>query len=538
MVAALAPLARPTAASASGNTAYRYTKSFDTTNGFAAGAAVTTDNAGDVYVAGTYINTVVFDGVGGNDSQTSANNNGSAFLTKYNPNGSYAYTKTFDVTGGSSNATGVATDSSGNIYITGVFTGTVVFDGVGGSDSQTSANQDTFLTKYNANGSYAYTKSFDTINGGADGNSVKTDASGNIYVAGYFFGDVVFDGAGGSDNQTAGSINNDAFLTKYNPNGSYAYTKTFDSTNGFAQGYGVTTDASGDVYIAGYFFNTIVFDGTGGSDSRTTGNNSPFLTKYNPDGSYAYTKVFDTTNANATGSSVATDASGNIYLTGSFSGTVVFDGVGGNDSQTNAGTPSAFLTKYNADGSYAYTKFFDTTNGTADGNGITTDASGNIYLAGVFFNTVVFDGAGGNDSQSDGNSGGGDSFLTRYNADGSYAYTKTPDTTSGTAGGNGIATDRFGDVYVAGSFSGTVIFDGAGGSDSQTDAGGNSNSFLLSYDTTASSPPITTPPPGSPNTGVGLVSLHYRGSLELSLIAGVLLIAGIIRYRKEATNLK
>src|ERR1035437_380715 len=69
----------------------------------------------------------------------------------------YRYTKTFDTSAsGYTQGTGVATDSSGNVYVTGFFQGTVVFDGVGGSDSQTEAHYSSFLTKYNPNGTYAY----------------------------------------------------------------------------------------------------------------------------------------------------------------------------------------------------------------------------------------------------------------------------------------------------------------------------------------------------------------------------------------------
>lgn len=471
VAAALAPLARPTSASASGNATYRYTKTFDTTNGSATGTSVTTDHSGNVYLGGIFSGTVIFDGSGGSDSQNAPGGQDS-FITKYNPNGSYAWTRTFDTTIGNSSIISVAADNSGNIYAAGVFSDTVIFDGVGGSDSRTSVNQDSFLTKYTANGSYGYTKIFDTTNGGADGYGVATDSNGNLYVEGYFFSTVVFDGVGGSDSQTAAGGNNSAFLTKYNANGSYAYTKSFDTTNG-----------------------------------------------------------------SATGAGVAADASGNVYITGSFGGTIVFDGVGGSDSQTNAGSDTAFLTKYNADGSYAYTKSFDTTSGSASGNSVTTDASGNIYLTGNFTNTVIFDGTGGSDSQNDGNSGSGDSFLTKYNADGSYAYTKTPDAAGGNAFGNNIAADSFGDIYVAGNFTGTIIFDGVGGTDSQTDAGGNSNSFLLSYGTGVPSPPVT-PPPEAPNTGVGLAAIHYSYSLGLSMIAGSLLVIGIVRYRKEAIDLK
>ena len=538
VAAALAPLARPTSASASGNATYRYTKTFDTTNGSATGTSVTTDHSGNVYLGGIFSGTVIFDGSGGSDSQNAPGGQDS-FITKYNPNGSYAWTRTFDTTIGNSSIISVAADNSGNIYAAGVFSDTVIFDGVGGSDSRTSVNQDSFLTKYTANGSYGYTKIFDTTNGGADGYGVATDSNGNLYVEGYFFSTVVFDGVGGSDSQTAAGGNNSAFLTKYNANGSYGYTKIFDTTNGGAAGTGVATDASGNIYMAGYFTGAVIFDGAGGSDSQTAagGNNSAFLTKYNANGSYAYTKSFDTTNGSATGAGVAADASGNVYITGSFGGTIVFDGVGGSDSQTNAGSDTAFLTKYNADGSYAYTKSFDTTSGSASGNSVTTDASGNIYLTGNFTNTVIFDGTGGSDSQNDGNSGSGDSFLTKYNADGSYAYTKTPDAAGGNAFGNNIAADSFGDIYVAGNFTGTIIFDGVGGTDSQTDAGGNSNSFLLSYGTGVPSPPVT-PPPEAPNTGVGLAAIHYSYSLGLSMIAGSLLVIGIVRYRKEAIDLK
>ena len=100
---------------------------------------------------------------------------------------------------------------------------------------------------------------------------------------------------------------------------------------------------------------------------------------------YRYTKTFDTTSGSANGSSVMADASGNVYLAGQFTGTVVFDGTGGSDSQTDAGgNGGAFLTKYNANGSYAYTKTFDTTNGSAAGSSVMADASGNVYIAGNF----------------------------------------------------------------------------------------------------------------------------------------------------------
>jgi hypothetical protein len=310
---------------------------------------VATDTQGNVYITGNFSGTVIFDGTGGTDSQTSANF--TTFLTKYNANGSYAYTKTVDASAGgaSVSSNSVATDNLGNVYIVGYFQGTVVFDGVGGSDSQTAANQSGFITKYNANGSYAYTKTFDTSASGSSAYafSVTTDTLGDAYVAGFFSGTVVFSGTGGTDSQT--SANFTTFLTKYNANGSYAYTKTFDASasSAAARGFAVATDPLGDAYVAGYFSGTVVFDGVGGTDSQTSANDEAFLTKYNANGSYAYTKTFDTSASASAAypSGVVADSQGNVYMTGQFSGTTVFDGTGGSDSQTSANYNS-FLTSF------------------------------------------------------------------------------------------------------------------------------------------------------------------------------------------------
>src|ERR1035437_8679565 len=74
----------------------------------------------------------------------------------------------------------------------------------------------------------------------------------------------------------------------------YRYTKTFDTsaTNAYAYGIAVATDSSGNVYVTGQFQGKVGF-GAGGSNSQTTANISSFLTKYNANGTYAYTKIFD-----------------------------------------------------------------------------------------------------------------------------------------------------------------------------------------------------------------------------------------------------
>ena len=77
-------------------------------------------------------------------------------------------------------ANGVATDSSGNVYVTG---GTK-----GGLDGNTSAgNTDLFVVKYNSSGTKQWTKQLGTSNDDY-AKGVATDSSGNVYVTGNTFG--------------------------------------------------------------------------------------------------------------------------------------------------------------------------------------------------------------------------------------------------------------------------------------------------------------------------------------------------------------
>jgi hypothetical protein len=158
------------------------------------------------------------------------------------------------------------------------------------------------------------------------GNSVATDASGNVYVAGDTDG-----GLGG--NTLSGTY--DFYVTKYNSSGVLQYTKQMGVAGAQAFGTSVATDASGNVYVAGY-----TNGGLGGN--TLTGLTDFFVTKYNSSGVLQYTKQMGAAGSEALGYSVATDASGNVYVAG-----VTTGGLGGN---TLTGTNDFFVTKYNSSG--------------------------------------------------------------------------------------------------------------------------------------------------------------------------------------------
>jgi hypothetical protein len=154
------------------------------------GESVTTDSSGNIYITG-----YTWGKSGSNTSSVETD----IFLTKFSSGGTKLWTEQY----GSSNddrGQSVTTDSSGNIYITGYTEGEI-----GGNTS--SWGTDIFLTKFSSDGTKLWTKQSGSSSDDK-GLSVATDIIGNLYIAGYTWGDL--DG-----NSNSGGY--DIFLSKYQP---------------------------------------------------------------------------------------------------------------------------------------------------------------------------------------------------------------------------------------------------------------------------------------------------------------------------------
>jgi hypothetical protein len=376
--------------------------------------------------------------------------------------------------GGTGNDGGysIAVDSNGDSYVTGWFEGDVDFDQSGLEDSKTSVGStDIFLTKIASDGSYYWTKTFGSDQGD-QGNCVTLDASGNLYLTGSFSETVDFNPDSGDDSKTSNG-GNDIFLTKINSNGSYGSTITFGGT-GADSGNAVKVDSTGNIYIAGSFRNTVDFDfGSGTNNQSSAGFSDIFLSKIFYGGAYAWTYIFGGTGTDS-GYALAVDSSNNVYIAGSFSDTVDFYPGGLEDNKTSAGNTDIFITKINADSSYAWTK-------TMGGSGLDSalslalDSNDNLFVTGFFSDTVDFNPDTETDSKV--SNGGSDAFLAKFNADGSYAWALTFGGTSEDIGYS-LTTDQLGSIYIAGSFSDTVDFD-PGDSISSYVSQGSSDSYIL-----------------------------------------------------------
>ena len=309
---------------------------------------------------------------------------------------------------------------SGNVYIGGFFQSTVDFDPGAGVDTRTSVRiGDAFVSKYDASGNYQWTEAFGGT-GHEWAGSVATDNSGNVYIGGSFQNTVDFDPGVGLDNRTsAGSY--DAFVSKYDAPRAITSGQRRLAERGVEEPCSVATDSSGNVYIGGYFQDTVDFDPDAGWRVWTSaGSYDAFLSKYDASGNYQWTKAFGGT-GNDKSDSIDTDSSGNAYIVGWFQNTVDFDPGAGVDSRTSAGSYGAFISKYDASGNYQWTKALGEI-GEYEFNAVAGGGRGDVYVGGNFSGTVDFDPGAGVDSRT--SAGGYDAFVSKYDSSGNYQWTK------------------------------------------------------------------------------------------------------------------
>lgn len=174
---------------------------------------------------------------------------------------------------------------------------------------------------------------------------------------------------------------------------------------------------------------------------------------------------------------IRVDNSGNIYVTGSFLGTVDFDPGVGQENLVSAGGNDIFISKLDSNGNFLWAKSIGGTE-SEFGNSIASDNSDNIYVTGEFRGTVDFD--PGNGVQNQTSIGNADIFIWKLDSDGNYVWAFNMGSTAWD-GGADIAVDPSGNICLAGTFAGTVDFDPGEGATFQTSTGGY-DVFISKFD--------------------------------------------------------
>ena len=352
---------------------------------------VAADGAGGVYVTGAFTGTVNFPG----GSFTSAGPN-DAFLMKFDGvSGAYVWSVQIGGTG-AAGAYGVRADASGNLVVTGYFSGTANFGGT----QLVSSNTSGFVAKYAAqNGQLFWTEALGGT-GWAIGSNVALGVNGTTAVTGRFSGSVDF---GGGALASAGGT--DIFLAMYDTNGAHLWSRALGGA-GNDNGSGVATDSSGNPVITGYFYDNVDFGG--GPLAGAANRSAIFVAKYAAsNGAYLWAKSFtDVTtppgvSADVVANGVVVDGGGNIALTGALTGNVDFGG-----GLLAGSGADIFIAELSASGAYRWAQRFVALFPDA-GSGITCDANADVLIAGSFGQAVNF--GGGALSP-----GSGNAFVAKY----------------------------------------------------------------------------------------------------------------------------
>ena len=339
--------------------------------------AVGMDPSGNVYVGGGFDSTLPV----GNLPVLTAQGGDDAFLIKYDPAGTPLFSKRFGLDG-DQRFDDIAFDSSGNVVVTGSFTGSinfgpgplmatgeqgfvVKFDPFGGvlwstvlpsygaprlavdagnniamaGQALSGGDPDVWVGKLDADGQNPSYLSFGSASPQI-GRDVAVDASGNLYVIGEFAGSLGF----GSTLQ-ADLV--DVFVVKINSSGGLVWARKFGDANA-QRGVAIAALPSGDIVIGGEFAGSIDF---GGATLTSAGQDDTFIARLNASGDHVWSKSFGNGYIQAFGG-LGVDANGDVTFTVSSLGALDFGG----GPLTSAGDRDIFVVKLDGAGNHRWSK--------------------------------------------------------------------------------------------------------------------------------------------------------------------------------------
>jgi hypothetical protein len=400
------------------------------------GNSIAVDASGNAYVGGS---TLSADFPTSSPIQATTGGGYDAFVAKLDAAGSSPVYTTYLGGAGSDQVLGIATDSSGNAYVTGQ-TSSNDFPLANPLQATIGGSSDVFVAKLDAAGSAL---TYSTYLGGSateQGTGIAVDSAGNAYVTGWTLS-TNFPTSSPIQATTGGGY--DAFVTKLDATGASLVYSTYLGGSGTDEAFAIAVDSTSNAYVTG-LTDSNNFPLASPLQPAYGGVEDAFVLKMNSSGSaLVYSTYLGGTSADE-GRGIALDSSGNAYVTGLTTST---DFPTANPMQaTYRGSQDAFVAKLDGAGAaLAYSTYLGGT-GADQGSSIAVDSSGQVYVTGYTTSTNL---PLANPIQPT-YGGNRDAFVSKLSATGvalvfsTYLGGHAADT------GTGIAVDSAADPYVTG----------------------------------------------------------------------------------------
>lgn len=417
---------------------------------------VVIDEAGNIYVVGTYEGEVDLDPGPGIDSHVSTGEY-DQYVTRFDQSGRFLWTRIWDEPGIHGQFQ-IAVDQFGNTYLAGNYEGTVDLDpGEDTNEHTSNGHTDVFLLKLNPSGDFEWAATWGSPRVEySPGLDVQDD--GAIYVAGTFKETVDFDPGPGINEINAGDRERAVFLSRFNTDGELIWVRIFaesDFLGPFCDE--VKVDNQGDVYLTGYYEQTIRFSSADTADEfSSNGQWDVFLCKFSASGEFEWARTWGGVEIDMYGD-IAFDSVGNVYTTGYITNQGTYN-ISDENEEIQYGlagvvsneTSDIYLISFSSSGIFQWVREWGGPGFDYAGN-LVIDANNTIYLEGSSQITV--------DTPFE-RPYHGDTLPYMATFDTSGVYLGNTDIGNITENGNSYLTvDSLGFMYLVGSFRGVVEFE-------------------------------------------------------------------------------
>lgn len=376
------------------------------------------------------------------------------------------------------NAQSIALDNSGNVYVTGTINGIVDLDPTGGTYNITSyaGSNDFYIAKYDSLGNIIW--GFRRGSSGYDdARKILITSNNDIIIVGQFSGSFDFDPGSSTTTLNAGT-NSDGFVAKYDSAGNFIWAFDLGDQSYYDLAVNADLDPNDNVYVIGYFEGTVDFNPGTGTANLSSTNGASFVAKYDSSGNYSWAFKIES-NSSISILAISVDHLSNVYITGSFDGTADFNPSTSVFNLSSINGDEIFLAKYSAASTFIWA--YQLGSGGDDvGVDVNAKTTGRIYLTGHIAGTCDFDLTAG--SYLVFTSGAINGFLASYDVNAALQWAFGIGQPGGGSQGCATNTDVNGNVFLTGSFAGTIDFDPSANVDTISAPLSFTSGFIAKYD--------------------------------------------------------